>query len=159
MSGWAAEKFGGFNSSFYVHVFELILRLKGNYLWPAMWGSAFNDDDTLNPRLADEYGVVIGTSHHEPMMRAQAEWHRYGKGPWNYEKNESVLKDFWTKGIKRMGSYESIVTIGMRGDGDMPMTEGSNISLLERIVKDQREILGEVTGKDVATIPQDWALL
>jgi hypothetical protein len=158
LSGWAAEKFGGFNSGFYVHVFELILRLKGNYLWPAMWGNAFADDDTLNPRLADEYGIVMGTSHHEPMMRAQAEWHRYGSGPWSYEKNASVLKDFWTKGIKRMDSYESIVTIGMRGDGDMPMTVGSNIDLLERIVKDQRDILGTVTGKDVTTIPQDWAL-
>ena len=158
LSGWAAEKFGGFNSGFYVHVFELILRLKGNYLWPAMWGSAFADDDTLNPRLADEYGIVMGTSHHEPMMRAQAEWHRYGSGPWNYEKNDSVLKDFWTKGIKRMDSHESIVTIGMRGDGDMPMTVGSNIDLLERIVKGQRDILGTVTGKDVTTIPQDWAL-
>ncbi len=158
LSGWAAEKFGGFNSSFYAHVFELILRLKGNYLWPAMWGNAFYDDDTLNPRLADEYGVVIGTSHHEPMMRAQIEWHRYGSGPWNYEKNENVLRDFWTKGIKRMESYESVVTIGMRGDGDMPMTVGSNIALLEKIVKDQRDILGTVTGKDVTTIPQDWAL-
>ena len=158
LSGWAAEKFGGFNSKFYVHVFELILRLKGNYLWPAMWGSAFSDDDTLNPRLADEYGVVIGTSHHEPMMRAQAEWHRYGSGPWNYEKNENVLKDFWTKGIRRMGENESVVTIGMRGDGDMPMTQGANIALLERIVKDQREIIGAVTGKDPAAVPQDWAL-
>ncbi|MGA7160920.1 MAG: glycosyl hydrolase 115 family protein [Bacteroidota bacterium] len=158
LSGWAVEKFGGFNSAFYAHVFELILRLKGNYLWPAMWGKSFFDDDSLNFKLADEYGVVIGTSHHEPMMRAQEEWHRYGSGPWNYEKNESVLKNFWTKGIQRMGSYESIVTIGMRGDGDMPMTEGSNIALLEKIVKDQRDILGAVTGKDVTTIPQDWAL-
>ena len=158
LSGWAAEKFGGFNSAFYDHVFELILRLKGNYLWPAMWGKSFFDDDTLNFKLADEYGVVIGTSHHEPMMRAQEEWHRYGSGPWNYDKNQNILRDFWTKGIERMNSYESIVTIGMRGDGDMPMTVGSNIDLLERIVKDQREILGKVTGRDAATIPQDWAL-
>ncbi|MGA9408629.1 MAG: glycosyl hydrolase 115 family protein [Bacteroidota bacterium] len=158
LSGWAREKFGGFNSKFYVHVFELILRLKGNYLWPAMWGSAFNDDDPMNQKLADEYGVVMGTSHHEPMMRAQQEWQRYGHGPWNYATNDSVLKDFWTEGIKRMDSYESVVTIGMRGNGDMPMTEGSNIALLERIVKDQREILAKVTGKDVTTIPQDWAL-
>ena len=158
LSGWANEKFGGFNSAFYAKVFELILRLKGNYLWPAMWGKTFFEEDSLNQKLADEYGVVIGTSHHEPMMRAQEEWHRHGKGPWNYDQNEEVLKDFWRKGIERMNSYESIVTIGMRGDGDLPMTAGSNIALLERIVGDQRKILGEVTGKDVATIPQDWAL-
>jgi hypothetical protein len=158
LSGWAYEKFGGFNAKFYDHVFELILRLKGNFLWPAMWGRAFYDDDPENPRLADEYGVVIGTSHHEPMMRAHDEWRRYGSGPWNYEKNEAKLREFWTEGIRRMGNYESIVTLAMRGDGDEPMTESANIELLQRIVKDQREILKEVTGKDVTTIPQVWAL-
>ena len=158
LSGWAFKKFGGFNHAFYEKVFELILRMKGNFLWPAMWGRAFYDDDSLNPKLADEYGVVIGTSHHEPMMRAHDEWRRYGKGPWNYEKNDSTLKEFWKKGIERMGSYESLVTIGMRGDGDEPMTEGANIALLERIVKDQRRILGDVARKEVSTIPQVWAL-
>ena len=158
LSGWTFEKFGGFNHKLYEKVFELILRMKGNYLWPAMWGRAFYDDDSLNPKLADEYGVVIATSHHEPMMRAHDEWRRYGKGPWNYEKNDSVLRDFWRQGIKRMGSYESVVTLGMRGDGDEPMSEQSNIALLERIVKDQRQILGDVTGKDITTIPQVWAL-
>ncbi len=158
LSGWATEKFGGFNHLFYERVFELILRMKGNYLWPAMWGRAFYDDDPLNPKLADEYGVVIGTSHHEPMMRAHDEWRRYGKGAWNYEKNDSVLRDFWQKGVKRMNSYESLVTVGMRGDGDEPMSEKADIALLEKIVKDQRQILGEVTGKAVATIPQVWAL-
>lgn len=158
LSGWAGEKFGGFNHQFYEKVFELILRLKGNYLWPAMWGRAFYVDDSVNPQLADEYGVVIGTSHHEPMMRAHDEWRRFGKGPWNYEANDSVLREFWTQGVKRMGSNESIVTVGMRGDGDEPMSEKANIALLERIVKDQRRILGEVTGKDVTSIPQLWAL-
>jgi hypothetical protein len=158
LSGWAYEKFGGFNAKFYQYVFELILRLKGNFLWPAMWGRAFYDDDPVNPQLADEYGVVISTSHHEPMMRAHDEWRRYGSGPWNYEKNEVNLKKFWREGIKRMGNYESIVTLAMRGDGDEPMTEQANIALLQKIVKDQREILGEVTGKDVTTIPQVWAL-
>lgn len=156
--GWVNEKFGGFNHKFYEKVFELILRMKGNFLWPAMWGKAFYDDDSLNAPLADEYGVVISTSHHEPMMRAHVEWQRYGSGPWNYEKNEAKLREFWTAGIKRMKNYESIVTLAMRGDGDEPMTEAANVALLQRIVKDQREILGEVTRKNVTSIPQVWAL-
>ncbi|MBN1155282.1 glycosyl hydrolase 115 family protein [candidate division KSB1 bacterium] len=158
LSGWAYEKFGGFNSQFYQHVFELILRMKGNFLWPAMWGRAFYVDDPENPRLADEYGIVISTSHHEPMMRAHAEWAQFGSGPWNYEANEARLRDFWTEGIERMGDYESIITLAMRGDGDEPMSEEANIELLQRIVNDQREIITEVTGKDITTIPQVWAL-
>jgi hypothetical protein len=155
---WAVEKYGSFNHEFYGKVFELILRLKGNYLWPAMWWASFNSDDTLNPALADEYGIVMGTTHHEPMMRAHAEWRKSGEGPWNYEKNESILRNFWTKGIQRMGKYESIVSIGMRGDGDMAMGEDTNIALLERIVKDQRDIIQQVTGKEPFATPQLWAL-
>ncbi len=158
LSGWAYEKYGGFNSKFYEHVFELILRLKGNFLWPAMWGRAFYDDDPMNPKLADEYGIVIGTSHHEPMMRAHDEWRRFGSGQWNYATNRAKLREFWKEGIRRMGDYESIITLAMRGDGDEPMSEEANISLLEKIVKEQREILGEVTGKKVESIPQVWAL-
>jgi hypothetical protein len=156
--GWVNKTFGGFNHNFYEKVFELILRMKGNFLWPAMWGKAFYDDDSLNAPLADEYGVVISTSHHEPMMRAHVEWQRYGSGPWNYEKNETKLREFWTEGVKRMKNYESIVTLAMRGDGDEPMSEEANVALLQKIVKDQREILAEVTRRDVASIPQVWAL-
>ncbi len=157
-SGWTKEKFGGVNHLVYEKVFELLLRMKANYLWPAMWGNAFNDDDTLNPVLANKYGIVMGTTHHEPMLRAQQEWKRYGKGQWNYDSNEIVLKDFWKKGIEKMDSHESIVSIGMRGDGDMPMTLGSNISLLERIVHDQRKIIEDVTQKPASATPQLWAL-
>ncbi|MEJ2567864.1 MAG: glycosyl hydrolase 115 family protein, partial [candidate division WOR-3 bacterium] len=158
LGGWVYEKFGGFNAKFYEKVFELILRLKGNYLWPAMWGKAFYVDDPQNPELANEYGVVIGTSHHEPLMRAHDEWRRFGEGRWNYELNEKRLKEFWREGIRRMDGFESIVTIGMRGDGDEPMTEGTAIALLERIVKDQRKIIEEVTEEPASAIPQDWAL-
>ncbi|RZK39573.1 MAG: glycosyl hydrolase [Pedobacter sp.] len=158
LSGWTHKQFGGFNHKLYEKVFELILRLKGNYLWPAMWGNAFNDDDKLNPVLADEYGIVMGTSHHEPMLRSQQEWKRFGKGQWNYEANKNVLSDFWRTGIKNMGSHESIVTIGMRGDGDEPMTEGTATALLERIVADQREIITQTTGKPADKTPQLWAL-
>ncbi|MDJ1472041.1 glycosyl hydrolase 115 family protein [Xanthocytophaga flava] len=158
LSGWVKEKFGDFNHAFYEKVFELILRQKGNYLWPAMWGHAFYDDDPLNPKLADEYGVVIGTSHHEPLMRAHDEWRRYGSGKWNYQTNEAKLKDFWKSSIQRMGTNESIVSIGMRGDGDEPMTEGTAIALLEKIVADQRQIIQDLTGKQPAATPQLWAL-
>ncbi|MDT0643552.1 glycosyl hydrolase 115 family protein [Zunongwangia sp. F363] len=158
LSGWIMENFGGFNSQFYEHVFELILRLKGNYLWPAMWGRAFYDDDPKNPKLANDYGIVIGTSHHEPLMRAHAEWGKYGEGPWDYTKNKENLQEFWRKGMERMGDNESLVTIGMRGDGDEPMSEGTAINLLENIVADQRQIISEVTGKPAEETPQVWAL-
>jgi len=158
LSGWSKEKFGGVNSKMYVHMFELILRLKGNYLWPAMWGNAFADDDPQNPVLADEYGIVMGTSHHEPLTRAHDEWRRYGKGPWNYQTNAETLRDFWRGGMKRMGTRENVVTVGMRGDGDEPMSEGSNIALLEKIVADQRQIIAEETGKPADQTPQMWAL-
>ncbi|MEZ5276065.1 MAG: glycosyl hydrolase 115 family protein, partial [Opitutaceae bacterium] len=159
LSGWAAEKFGGFNHRMYGHVFELILRLRGNYLWPAMWRPrAFIDDDPENARLADDYGIVIGTSHHEPMMRAHDEWGRYGDGPWDYSRNAEKLKQFWRGGVERVKSADKIVTLGMRGDGDEAMSEDTNIALLEKVVADQREILSEVLDRPLPEIPQVWAL-
>ncbi len=176
LSGWVRGKYGlapvtnnpkappnvvNMNHEFYSHVFELILRLKANYLWPAMWNNAFNEDDPLNAKTADEYGVVMGNSHHEPMLRAQKEWTRHGTGPWDYSQNADVLKDFWTAGVRRNKDFESIVTIGMRGDGDRPMAGTSleaNVKLLEQIVSDQRRILAEQVNPDVTKIPQLWAL-
>lgn len=158
LGGWMKAKFGGPNHAFYEHVFELVLRLKGNYLWPAMWGRAFHDDDPLNPQLADEYGVVIGTTHHEPMMRAHVEWERHGNGPWDYTKNADALRRFWREGIARMDGHESVVTLGMRGDGDEAMGEATAIPLLERIVADQRRIIAGVTGRPAERTPQVWAL-
>jgi len=158
LSGWAQEKFGGINSKMYVHVFELILRLRGNFLWPAMWNNAFNDDDPESPRLADEYGIVMSTSHHEPMNRAQQEWARYGKGHWDYAKNAEALREFWRVGARRAKQYELITTLAMRGDGDEPMSEEANVALLERIVADQRALLAAEANPDVTRIPQVWAL-
>lgn len=157
LSNWSREKFGGFNHKFYSKVFELMLRLKANYLWPAMWGNAFYDDDAQNIQAADEYGIVIGTSHHEPLMRAHDEWKRYGKGKWNYDSNAVALQAFWRKGMQR-ATNEKIVSIGMRGDGDEPMTRETATTLLERIVKDQRDIIAAVTGKPATETPQLWAL-
>lgn len=157
LANWSREKFGGFNHHFYEKVFELLLRLKGNYIWPAMWGNAFYDDDSLNITTAERYGIVIGTSHHEPMMRAHDEWRRYGTGQWNYDSNSTRLKAFWRTGFQR-AINEKIVTIGMRGDGDEPMSEKTATTLLERIVADQRQIITEVTGKPAGETPQLWAL-
>lgn len=169
LSGWAARKFGGVNAAMYARVFELLLRMKGNYLWPAMWGKAFALDDPQSMVLADAMGVVMGNSHHEPMLRAQAEWHRGPQdskrgGPWDYSRNAENLRAFWRGGIERMMSkgdgkgYDSLVTVGMRGDGDEAMAEGTATELLERIVHDQRAIIAEVTKRPADQQPQVWAL-
>lgn len=163
---WARTKFGGVNSKMYANMFELLLRLRANYLWPAMWGKAFNEDDPLNPKIADDYGIVMGTSHHEPMMRAQKEWgnHRkeYGNGEWDYHTNKDALVKFWEDGFRRNKNYDNLLTMGMRGDGDEPMTDlGSaeaNFRQLEQIMTDQRKIIEKVTGKPAKKTPQLWAL-
>jgi hypothetical protein len=158
LGNWARQTFGGINHKFYEHVFDLILRLRGNFLWPAMWGKSFYEDDPQNAALANEMGVIIGTSHHEPMMRAQVDWDRHGKGPWDYAVNAERLRQFWREGIERTQGDERVVTIGMRGNGDMPMTQGTAIGLLERIVADQRRIIAQVSGRPASDTPQVWAL-
>jgi hypothetical protein len=157
---WARRKYGELNHGMYTNVFELILRCKGNYLWPAMWDNSFATDDPLNARLADEYGVVISTSHHEPVMRAWKEWARAGNGPhsWDYSKNDAKLREFWTEGLRRTKDYEKVITLGMRGDGDEPMSETESVALLERIVADQRKLIGEIINPNVEQVPQVWAL-
>ncbi len=169
-SGWAKARFGGINADLYEHVFELILRMRGNYLWPAMWApKAFNDDDPRNMVLADAMGVVMGTSHHEPLTRAQDEWHRNTEngvtgGRWDYATNAANLRTFWRGGVERMMSrgggrpFEALLTIGMRGDGDEAMSEDTAIPTLEQIVADQRQIIADVTGRPAAETPQVWAL-
>ncbi|MCX6221419.1 MAG: glycosyl hydrolase 115 family protein [Bacteroidia bacterium] len=155
---WAVEKYGGFNSQFYEKLFELVLRMKSNFVWPAMWWGAFNSNDPKNTQLADDMGIVMGTSHHEPMNRAHAEWKPFGGKEWNYEKNPEQLRKFWTEGIERTKNVETIVTLAMRGDGDMAMSASTNVALLQRIVEDQRKIITEVTGKPITETPQVWAL-
>ena len=153
-----STEYGG--HEFYAKVFELILRLKGNFLWPAMWGWAFYADDPLNSKTADEMGVIIGTSHHEPMGRNHQEWvrHRGEYGAWNYRTNKAVLDRFFREGIERMKNTEDIVTIGMRGDGDEAMSEDADTKLLLDIVRNQRRIISEVTRRPAKETPQVWAL-
>jgi hypothetical protein len=179
LTNWIREKYGfaaqsvnppvpariaNYGHEFYTRLFELMLRLKANYLWPAMWNNAFNEDDPENPGLADEYGIVMGNSHQEPMLRAQKEWdRRYQRtlGSWNYAKNPDILESFWREGIRRNSKYESIITIGLRGANDTPMAEGgpkANMNLLEKIINVQRNIFAEEINPDVTKVPQLWCL-
>jgi hypothetical protein len=145
---------------FYARVFELILRLRGNFLWPAMWSWAFYADDELNSRTADEMGVIIGTSHHEPMARNHQEYARRRDyyGAWNYSSNRTSLDQFFTEGIERIKGTEDVVTIGMRGDGDEAMSQEADVALLKQVIKNQRAIIKRVTGKPADRTPQVWAL-
>ncbi|MBN2369402.1 MAG: glycosyl hydrolase 115 family protein [Vicinamibacteria bacterium] len=180
LTGWVGEKFGmippradppmpdgvaNYGSEFYARIFELILRVKGNYLWPAMWNNAFNEDDPDNARLADEFGIVMGTTHQEPMLRAQKEWdRRYLEtlGRWNYFKHPDILQSFWREGIRRNKNFESIITLGLRGANDTPMipdgTVEQSMALLEEIVAVQRKMIAEELDPDVTRVPQLWCL-
>ena len=162
--------FGG--NKFYADVFELILRLRGNFMWPAMWGWAFYADDPENSHTADEFGIVMGTSHHEPMARNHQEWarHRDEYGVWDYPSNQTVIDKFFREGIERSKDNEDLITIGMRGDGDTAMggKEGhddeyisddeKNKRLLEKIIDNQRQIIADVTGRPASERQQVWAL-
>ena len=130
---WCNKQFGGVNHKAYSRIFELLLRLKANYFWPAMWASRFNEDDPLSPKVADDMGIVMGTSHHEPMMRAHKEYtmRRDEVGPWDYAVNPDRLDKFFTDGLQRNKNYENIITIGMRGDGDVAMGTGNDAEMMK----------------------------
>ena len=162
LTSWVKNTYGTDygDHQFYQRVFELILRLRGNMMWPAMWGWAFYADDPENEKTADEMGVVMSTSHHEPMARNHQEYarNRKGWGPWNYQKNKENLQKFFREGIERMKGTEQIVTIGMRGDGDEAMSDEADTRLMTNIINDQRKIIANVTGKKASETPQVWAL-
>ena len=162
LTSWVKNTYGtGYGDHrFYQRVFELVLRLRGNMMWPAMWGWAFYADDAENEKTADEMGVVMSTSHHEPMARNHQEYarNRQGWGSWNYQKNKANLQKFFREGIERMKGTEQIVTIGMRGDGDEAMSAEADTKLMSQIINDQRKIIADVTGKKASETPQVWAL-
>ncbi|QUQ64629.1 glycosyl hydrolase 115 family protein [Kutzneria sp. CA-103260] len=172
---------GGFTSGFYEKVFETMLRLRANYLWPAVWGRAFAEDDPLNHATAKRYGIVMGTSHEAPMMRGIEEWNRHavpavrdtsgaivtpghdpygGTGEWSFRHNADAIKAYWADGIRRMVTqdFEGVVTVGMRGTGDTRLPDGDSIDLMRDILAAERTILADVTGRDPATVPQVWTL-
>ena len=174
LTSWVKNTFGTNygGHEFYARVFELILRLRGNYLWPAMWMWTFYGDDPLNSPTANDMGVIMGTSHHEPMARNHQEWARHRKeyGEWNYVTNQKVIDNFFREGVRRSKDNEDIITIGMRGDGDTAMgakeghddefvpDDNATIKLLEKIMKNQRDIIAKETGRPAKERTQLWAL-
>ena len=168
---WTNVHFGGFNAKMYDHVFELLLRLKANYMWPAMWSAVFAEDGpgSLNEELADEYGIVVGNSHHEPCLRAGEEFkHTIRKGgefgtDWNFLRNRDGITRFWAEGLKRSGKYEHLITIGMRGEADSAMLgEDSglraNIEYLKDVITTQEALIQEHAGPKSKDQPRLLAL-
>lgn len=167
---WCNHNFGGFNSKMYEHVFELLLRLKGNYLWPAMWTARFSDEGPglENAELADELGVIMGTSHHEPCCRAGEEY-RYLRGKnsvygdaWNFRANEKGITKFWEDGLKRNGKFENVITVGMRGEADTAIMQNAtlkdNIDLLRDVLKIQNKLIKENVNQNLDKVPRMLAL-
>lgn len=168
---WCNHNFGGFNAKAYDHVFELLLRLKGNYLWPAMWSARFADDGPglLNAELADEYGIIMGMSHHEPCLR-QGEEYKYLRGKnsvygdaWNFRTNREGITKFWEDGLKRSGKFENVITVGMRGEADTAImgknaTLEDNIQLLRDVLKTQKKLIQEHVNSDLTRVPRMIAL-
>ena len=172
---WAEQHFeqetGKVGPKTYQKVFELLLRLKGNYLWPAMHPGtqAFNADPE-NARLADDYAIVMGTSHCEQMLRNnEGEWKavneqaiREGReaplGDFNYITNRKTMQEYWETRVKTNGQYENTYTLGLRGIHDYPM-EGANttaerVKLMQQAIDDQRDMLRRNIKKPIEEIPQ-----
>ena len=167
---WCNKRFGGFNTKCYENIFELLLRLKGNYLWPAMWSSRFSDDGPglANAELADELGVIMGASHHEPCCRAGEEY-RHLRGPdsiygdaWNFRSNRDGITKFWEDGLKRNGKFENVITVGMRGEADTAILKNAtlkdNIELLRDVLKVQNDLIKKYVNPDLTKVPRMLAL-
>ncbi|WP_029233038.1 glycosyl hydrolase 115 family protein [Butyrivibrio sp. VCB2006] len=168
---WATEHFGGINAKCYEKIFELLLRLKGNYLWPAMWRSNFSMDGPglESARLADEYGVVMSTSHHEPCMRSGEEYSLlrgkdsiYGDD-WSFLSNRDGITRFWRDGLVRNKPFENVITLGMRGERDSRLLGNEvglkeNIDLLRDVLKTQNSLIKEIIDKDIEKVPRQMVL-
>jgi hypothetical protein len=178
LTTWTDKRYGGRNQYFYAQVYELLIRLKANYLWPAMWGDIFSEggrgDKLANARLADQYGIVMGTSHHEPLYRAGNEWGGYyrndlgmtsaqawnlynipGQQGYNQRVNQKI-EEFWSSGVSRNKAFENICTVGMRGENDSTLPAANNppkyAELLNYIIKTQKGILAKQNDKNPTQI-------
>jgi len=167
---WCMEKFGGVNAKAYRKIFELLLRLKGNYMWPAMWRSSFSEDGPglLNAELADTLGVVMGLSHHEPMCRAGVEWQNQYKGygtdsTWSFISNAEAITKFWEDGILRNKPFENVITTGMRGENDSKLmpenaTLKDNIEVIKKAIRTQHDLMKKHINPDLTKVPRMLAI-
>ena len=141
-------------------IFELLLRLRANTYWPAMHECTLPFFLTEgNRKVAEEYGIFIGSSHCEPMVcSAAGEWRRRGQGDYDYVNNSASVYKFWKDRVKEVAQQGNIYTLGMRGvhDGQMQgaKTVAEQKAVLERVLKDQRGLLQKYVNKDVTAIPQ-----
>ena len=174
LSTWTKKRYDGRNEFFYRQVFELLFRLKANYLWPSMWDDVFSEDGkedkNANAQLADLYGIVMGTSHHEPLYRAGKEWSIYYKNDLKYTSAEAwnlynmpgetgyieevnkEIEEFWEKGVERNKEFDNICTVGMRGEEDSSLPAADDppkyAELLNYIINTQKKILSRQNDKN-----------
>ena len=172
LQSWAWKHFdkqkpGMMSVNVYREVFKLLLRLRGNMIWPGMHGITVPFYKVPGAKeCADSCGIVIGTSHCEPLMRNNVgEWNVDERGRYNYITNRDNVLKYWTERLKEAGQYENFYTIGMRGihDGEMEGVKkmSEKVTALNNVIKDQRELLkkyvvgrGKLGYKHVEDIPQ-----
>jgi hypothetical protein len=155
---FAPQDSGGIGPAAYRKIFELLLRLKANYCWPAMHKDTrpFNSFSE-NKLVADSFAIVMGSSHIEPMLRNNmngAEWDAAFPGePFDYVKNREHIYQYWEDRVKENGKYENIYTLGKRGQDDEPGKE-ITVPVLGQVISDQRNILKKWVNSDVTKVPQ-----
>lgn len=155
-----AKTKGAIGPKTYGKIFELLLRLRANTIWPAM------HEVTVpfylskgNKEMADKYGIIVGTSHCEPLMRNSVnEWDLYGKGDYNYKTNKEEILSYWTSRLKELKGSENMYTIGLRGKHDGMMqgvkTLKEHKEVLTQVIADQRQLIAKYVKSDVSQVPQ-----
>jgi hypothetical protein len=164
LNPWASKtfdpEFKNIGPKTYEKVFELLLRLRLNYIWPAMHAcSAEFGSASENVALADKFGIVAGSSHCEPMLCNNVHWKETVQGKWNYSLNRDTIHSYWEENAKARGAEEAVWTLGIRGIHDKametPPTELTDrINLVDQVIKDQRALLDQYVTKQWGPVAQ-----
>ena len=154
------DQFGAMGPKTYKAIFQLMLRLRANAIWPGMHtGTPGFFTIPGNKEMADSCGILIGTSHCEPLLRNNvAEWDHVQRGPYNYITNREQVQQYWIERLQQVKGSEELFTIGMRGihDGSMEgvKTKKEKLEGLQQVIDDQRELIRKYYRKDVENVPQ-----